>query len=382
MQKPYTLIIPSWYPTDRQTLNGIFIEKHVRAISGFSNVVVMYITEDALQDIKEETISDSYVKYTYTYARSSSRAFNQLKYIWSQKKAYDHIVREYGKPSMLHLQVVFPAGIFVYLLLLLSSIPLIITEHWSGYTDEDGRYQRLSPILKYLIKALFRKARKISVVSQYLKDAVIRQNLATADKVMIVSNILNTPDKQPASINIPATKALFIGNLNDHEKNISMLIEAVEQVIKKYPDFELALIGGGPETQRFIDMAASKGILNKNIWFKGYVPNSELGRFYQQNSFFVLTSNFETFNIAAAEALLYGLPVVSTMCGGPSEYINDQTGIWIRENCPQGIANAIMEMIERRGKFDSRAIAAAMSARYGYDRIVTQLKNLYNINSN
>jgi glycosyltransferase involved in cell wall biosynthesis len=70
------------------------------------------------------------------------------------------------------------------------------------------------------------------------------------------------------------------------------------------------------------------------------------------------------------------------MCGGPSEYINDQTGIWIRENSPHGIAAAIIEMIERRGAFDSKAIAADMSARYGYDTIVTELKNLYNINTN
>ena len=382
MQKPYTLIIPSWYPTDSNALNGIFIEKHVRAISGFSNVVVMYITDNGPQDIKEETVSDSYVKYIHPYTKSHSRAVNQLKYIWSQKKAYDHIVRKYGKPSMLHLQVVFPAGIFVYLLLLFSSIPLIITEHWSGYTDEDGRYQRLSPILKYLIKELFKKAKKVSAVSQYLKDAIIRQNLTTTDKISIVSNIINTPDKQDTQINIPATKALYIGNLNDHEKNISLLIEATGLVVKKYPDFELTLIGGGPESQKFIDLAASKDLLNKNIRFKGYIPNSELGSFYQENSFFILTSNFETFNIAAAEALLYGLPVVSTMCGGPSEYINDQTGIWIRENSPHGIAAAIIEMIERRGAFDSKAIAADMSARYGYDTIVTELKNLYNINTN
>jgi glycosyltransferase involved in cell wall biosynthesis len=382
MQKPYTLIIPSWYPTGQQPLNGIFIEKHVTAISGFSNVVVMYINEAENEAVLEEKISDTYIRYTYTYARSSSRAINQLKYIRSQKKAYDYIVGKYGKPTMLHLQVVFPAGIFVYLLLLFSSIPLIITEHWSGYTDEDGRYQRLSSILKYLIKGLFKKAKKVSAVSQYLKDAIVRQNLTTADKVSIVSNILNTPDKQETPINTPSTKALYIGNLNDHEKNISMLIEAIGLIVKKHPDFELTLIGGGPESQRFIDLAASKGLLNKNIWFKGYVPNSELGRFYGENSFFILTSNFETFNIAAAEALLYGLPVVSTMCGGPSEYINRQTGIWIRENSPHGIAAAIIEMIEHRGTFGSKAIAAAMSTRYGYDTIVTQLKNLYNINTN
>lgn len=377
MQKPYTLIIPSWYPTGAQPLNGIFIEKHVQAISGFQNLVVMYTTGAVKESSLEETISQTYVKYTYSYAQSSSRLINQLKYVLSQKKAYDYITAKYGRPSMLHLHVVFPAGIFVYLLLLFRQIPLIITEHWSGYTDEDGRYQRQNPIFKYLTKALFKKARKISVVSNYLKNAILKQRLCTEDKLMIVSNILNYPDSTSISTEIQSPKALYIGNLNDHEKNISMLIEAVAIVVRQYPSFQLTLIGGGSESQKFKDLAERKGLLDKNIYFKGYVPNTQLGPYYQAHNFFILTSNFETFNIAAAEALLYGLPVVATQCGGPAEFINERTGIWIKEKNPESTATAIMDMIERLSTFDSDAIAIEMKRKYGYKAIVHELKGLY-----
>jgi glycosyltransferase involved in cell wall biosynthesis len=378
MHQPYTLIIPSWYPTAQQPLTGIFIEKHVQMISGFVDVVVMYIKESEKESMQEEKVSDAYMKYTYCYEPSSSRLVNQLKYILAQWRAYGHITRKYGKPSMLHLQVVFPAGIFVYLLLLFKNIPLVITEHWSGYTDEDGRYARQSPLFKHLTKALFKKAAKISVVSGYLRKAIIKQNLTAENKISIVSNILHIPDT-PSISGVQPPKALFIGHLNDHEKNISMLIAAVEIVAQKYPDFRLTLIGGGDESEKFIHMARDKGRLDKTIHVAGYVPNTELSSYYLANNFFILTSNFETFNIAAAEAMLYGLPVVATRCGGPEEFVNDYTGIWINENNPKSTAAAIIEMIEKRGIFDSVAIATDMKNKYGYDIILKQLKALYDI---
>ena len=378
MQKPYTLIIPSWYPTGSQPLNGIFIEKHVAAISGFENVVVMYVTGAEKDGLLEEKVSESYTKYIFSYAESKSRLMNQLKYVLVQKKAYEHITAKYDKPSRLHLQVVFPAGIFVYLLLLFQKIPLIITEHWSGYTAEDGRYQRQMGIFKYLTKKLFEKAGKISVVSGYLKKAIVKQGLCSEDKLMIVSNILNTSNKGIAEVEVRSPKALFIGNLNDHEKNLTALITAVIMLSReKYTSLELTIVGGGAEAEKFKEIAQKEGVLDKNIFFKGYVPNSELSPIYEAHSFFILTSNFETFNIAAAEALLSGLPVVSTMCGGPAEYINNQNGVWIRDNTAHGIAAGIAEMIEKRANFDSAAIAAEMSKKYGYDTIVKQLKNLY-----
>ena len=379
MQKPYTLIIPSWYPTSSQPLNGIFIEKHVEAISSFENVVVMYVTGAEKESVEEKKISGSYVRYSHFYAESSSRFVNQMKYVLSQKKAYAHITAKYGKPSVLHLQVVFPAGIFVYLLLLFRNIPLIITEHWSGYTDEDGRYQRQMSVFKYLTKVLFAKAKKISVVSNYLKNAMVQKGLANEKKLMIVSNMLNTADKSVVQEPISSTKALYIGNLNDHEKNITMLIEAVEIVVQRYPNFELTLIGGGSEIVRFKELAAQKELLDKHIFFKGYVPNTELSPYYQANSFFILTSNFETFNIAAAEAMLCGLPVVATQCGGPAEFVNEHTGIWIKEKTTQETATAIITMIEKRSSFDSKSIATEVMRKYSHETIIGELKDLYQL---
>ena len=381
MQKPYTLIIPSWYPTDEQPLNGIFVQKHVEAISGFRNVVVMYVTGAETERTQERTICDSYVRYTHYYAESSSRGLNQLKYIWSQIKAYRYIVDKYGRPELLHLHVIFPAGMFVYLLLLLYNIPLIITEHWTGYTDEDGRYMKLPAVARMITEVLFKKAKKVSLVSDYFKQVILKLGLVDEKKLVTVYNTLNKPATKYLYTHDKAQKALYVGNLIDEQKNISVLINAVEIVTKKYPSFLLTMVGGGIETDKFIKMAEDKGLLEKNISFKGYIANAQLTAIYQEHGFFILTSNFETFNIAAAEAMLSGLTVVSTRCGGPSEFVNEHTGIWIEHNTPADAAKAIMEMIARRSKFDSDRIARETQDKFSDETIRAQLMELYNINA-
>ena len=377
MQKPYTLIIPSWYPTGSQPLNGIFIEKHVEAISGFENVIVMYITGADSEHTEEVKVSESYTKSIFYYKESSSRLLNQFKYIITQKKAYEYLIEKYGMPELLHLHVIFPAGIFIYLLLLFRHLPLIITEHWTGYTDEDGRYMRLPSVVRYMTRVLLKKAKKVSVVSEYFKQVLLEKKLIDSDRLLTVYNILNIPTSVYHHSEAKMMKALYVGNLIDEQKNISMLIQAVEIVVQRYPDFRLTMVGGGAETDRFKSMAEEMGLLEKNVFFAGYVPNSRLMPIYQDHGFFVLPSNFETFNIAAAEAMLSGLPVVSTHCGGPTEFVNEKTGIWIKKNTAIDTAEAIMEMIDRRSDFDSSIIAHETQHKFGLNTILNQLKSLY-----
>lgn len=378
MQKPYTLIIPSWYPTAKAPLNGIFIQKHAEAISTFRNVLVMYITGDQNESTEETVISDSFVRYIYSYRESSSRGFNQIKYIWAQIRAYRHIANKYGRPDSIHLHVVFPGGIFVYLLLLLHNIPLLITEHWTGYMNEDGRYMRLPAIAKYITRILFERAKKISVVSTYFKGVLAQKHLADQSKIMVVYNTLNMPKTVYSQTDDKIEKALYVGNLSDVHKNISVMIMAAELVVREYPSFTLTIVGGGPERDIFVKMSGDKGLLNKNIFFRGFVANDKLTEIYQAHGFFILTSNFETFNISAAEAALCGLPIVSSHCGGPSEFVNEKTGIWIEGKTPRDAANAILQMIKRRDEFNSQNIAHELQEKFSDANILTQLKILYN----
>ena len=381
MAKPnYSLIVTSWYPTKETPINGIFIKKHAEAISTFMPVRAIYASQAEGNSMEEEQQNETLSLTTAKYVASGNKQINQVRYLLALRKAYNHTVAQHGKPSIIHLHVVFPAGLFVYLLLFLLDVPVIITEHWSGYTNEDGRYEKLPSFMKTVTQKLFNRAKGISAVSAYLQKAIAAKSPHNASKVVITNNILDIPSKVQLS---PAPtdniRALFVGNLNDHEKNVSLLIEAIALIVKQHPQFEITFVGGGNDLPRYKHVAEQLGLLDKHIRFTGYIANKEIPALYKQHHFYMLTSNFETFSIAAAEAIINGLPVISTRCGGPEEFIDTSNGIWIEKKTAEGIAQAIDKMIANYATYNRSEMGKAIGERYSKERIVEQLKNLYHI---
>ena len=161
MAKPnYSLIVTSWYPTKETPINGIFIKKHAEAISTFIPVRAIYASQAEGNSMEEEQQNETLSLTTAKYVASGNKQINHVRYLLALRKAYNHTVAQHGKPSIIHLHVVFPAGLFVYLLLFLLDVPVIITEHWSGYTNEDGRYEKLPSFMKTVTQKLFNRDRK------------------------------------------------------------------------------------------------------------------------------------------------------------------------------------------------------------------------------
>jgi glycosyltransferase involved in cell wall biosynthesis len=382
----YSLIIPGWYPTQEQPLNGIFIKKHVQLISTFIPCKVLYATPANHSNEKEPGIEESQTgnlsEVTVYYKTSGIRFLNQLFQLYALWRGYQYILKQYGRPAVVHNHVVFPAGYFASFIAARHNLPLLITEHWSGYTRADGRYARLSFLHHYLTRKAFARAKAVSVVSSFLKEAITQTGLLnTSSKVYITSNVMNegSEDIMLRQFNPQQPKALFIGNLNDHEKNISGILEACAQVAKRYPAFTITMVGGGEAKPGFEAKAQQLGLLNRNVFFTGSVPNHTLPDYYKAADFFVLNSHFETFNIAAAEALLHGLPVVSTRCGGPEEFVNETNGVLTEVNNAVKLAEAMVQVIENYGRYDRKAMCVRMKQQYSNALIAEQFKKMYSL---
>lgn len=123
-----------------------------------------------------------------------------------------------------------------------------------------------------------------------------------------------------------------------HEKGYDVLLDAMSFVDE---EVEVDVYGYGENIrQELIRGAEEKGLLN--IHFLPSVTN--VFEILMEYDYFILPSRYETFGIAAIEALSCGLPVVSTDCDGPSEIINKSNGIIVRKEDPQDLARGINEM--------------------------------------
>lgn len=106
------------------------------------------------------------------------------------------------------------------------------------------------------------------------------------------------------------------------QKNFSLLIAAFAAATRSRPEWHLTIAGEGPERQHLTELARSLDVGDR-VHLPGVIRNPwcALGR----ADLFALTSNFEGFPNALAEAMARGLPVVATDCPtGPADIIRSQ----------------------------------------------------------
>lgn len=379
----YALNVASWYPENSTSTSGIFVQKHVALISAFSSVITLSVHPSNKNTVVETSPSEQWLEVRVFYKSSPSKLINQLLLIGAFFRGYFHIQKKYGTPKLLHLHVVFPAGVFVWLLLLFKKIPLLITEHWTGYMDADGRYEKLPRLMKYMTRALMQKTVFVSAVSHHLKNILQQKFLLAEQKVLITSNVLHLPIDVAKHTGIQNSdqhiSAMYLGSIDSHHKNIGLLIEATHQLLKKSQlQLSLHLYGNGPQLEHYKSACKQQGTLDKSIFFHGSVANHLLPEIYQQHDFFVMPSRYETFSIATAEAIIYGLPVVCTKCGGPEEFVRQQQGV-ITEQTALSFAEGMEYMINHLHQFSTNISSDYMTEHYHPNVVTQQLKNLYQL---
>lgn len=80
----------------------------------------------------------------------------------------------------------------------------------------------------------------------------------------------------------------------------------------------LLLIGAGPDIEKTRDRAAALGILDSVMW-PGPMKPKMVADFVAASDIALITSETESFSLAAVEAMACGVPVVGTRCGGIEE---------------------------------------------------------------
>jgi glycosyltransferase involved in cell wall biosynthesis len=105
------------------------------------------------------------------------------------------------------------------------------------------------------------------------------------------------------------------------QKGQDILLRGLAIAKRELPALHLTLVGSGPDEEQLKALVAELGIAS-SVTFAGYV--SDPRPFLSAADCFVLASRWEGFGVALAEALQFGLPVLSTDCDfGPADLIDD-----------------------------------------------------------
>ncbi len=375
------LFIPKWYPNRTNKFSGIFIEKHAKALAKECRVAVLYVGADGNLKTKydldvqnENNITTVRVYYQNNDVSTSlvGKAIKFYRYLYAAYLGLKCIKAEFGKPNLVHVNVLTRPGIIALLLYKLNGIPYIISEHWSGYLPADGSYK--GSVKKMITRVIVKNAKAITAVSQKLAESMKSHQLRGA--YTIIPNCVEQ-EQLPARSTTEFTNAVMVSNLFDKEKNLSAVLHAVDSLKTVYPNFKLNIIGGGEDETKLKQLTVDLALTN-HITFKGILPQDAVYKELSSASFLICNSNYETFSVVIAEALACGTPVLATRCGGPEEYVTEQFGKLIPLHNPEELKNGIVFMMQNHASFSREKMMQFAQASFNPIAITQQFISIYN----
>lgn len=139
---------------------------------------------------------------------------------------------------------------------------------------------------------------------------------------------------------------LIVSRLYKH-KNIDVAVEAFSKL--RLP---LVIIGTGPEKESIQNRISGF----KNIKMLGFIPDEELGAYYQNCRAFIMPQE-EDFGITPIEAMSFGKPVLALRKGGATEtVVEGVTGEFFDDPIPEALADGVRRLNGNYPSYSSEAI--------------------------
>ena len=370
------LVVPSWYPNGKDMLMGVYHKEYCNALAKRNvQVNMLFIERERLNNpLKYLFMKKSYVIQEKGYKTYVKRMLNveKISFDWQMKrytktleKAFKKYLKNNPKPDILHAEVTIPAGYATSVIGKKYHIPVIITEHASYFGDFFK-----DPYVKYTKYALednyFTTVSRFMLqdLPSYITKTDVIPNLVDTDK-------FNLPRKKIKGLRIVSICAFRKG------KRVEDLLVALNIIIseKKFSDVKLTIVGDG-YLKEFYQNKCHELKLDSYVDFVGRKSKEEIIKILNQHNVFAIASVSETFCIPAIEALASGMPVVSTKCLGPEEYITDKCGKLVEVGDVHALACAIMEVYRHIDSYqiqDLRAIAC----QYNHQNVTDKAIKIY-----
>ena len=374
---------------------GIFTESYPPLVNGVSTSILML--EHALTKLGHEvfiiTVSDNKKDYTlenngHILRLPSVNLVNCYDYKMTSVypiKAVNMIKKM--NLDVIHSNVEFTVGIFARVVSEQLSIPLVHTYHtnWEDYTHYITKNKKiLDDICKKLLKYL--------VV--FFEDKTVTELIVPSNKIY---NLFKDKYKFTKNIHIIQTgietSKFYKENFNQKdinslkkklgikkkdfvvmtvsrlakEKSVDRIINNHKELVKKYLNMKLLIVGDGPDIDKLKDEAKSLGV-SDSVIFTGKVPLNDIPIYYQLGNIFVTASKSETQGLTVVEAISSSLPVVAVKDDSfVNSVIEDFNGFVFTED--EKYINSISKLYEDKDLYNrlsnqSRLLSADFSSEY------------------
>lgn len=339
------LFLTPWYPSEKDVMLGLFVQKHVEAVSA-QGCEVRVIFSQGWGDM------------------------------WRQWRT---LRCEGWMPDVVQLNVIQKQGLLALWLKKRYGIPFVIVEHWSGYLPENGQYMRQPAVKRRFAERVAEQASAILPVSNALakamQDCGIRNSRWLKIYNVVDDFFFEGVESQKSKAESRKT-LLHVSCFDEKAKNVKGLLRAAKMLSEKRQDWQLVLVGTGIDYKDVRAYAESLSFPEGILRWTGELTPREVAEEMHRADAFVLNSNYENAPVVLSESMASGIPVIATRAGGMPEMIADECGILVPPRNDRALTEAMEHMLDHHSEYDRAAIRQA-GKKYSYEAVGKQLKEIY-----
>lgn len=230
---------------------------------------------------------------------------------------------------------------------------------------------------KLFFRFVYKLSDKVIAISKAVEKYLVSSKEVPASKVSLIYNPVN----EATLVNNQHSKddLLFtvVARL-EPVKNLDFLIEVFAEVVKKWPNARLHIIGDGSQRVLLQQQVVKLGLSN-SVFLKGFIPNPQ--PYLSKSTFFVLPSLFEGFGLACIEAIQAGNVAICSDSGGIPEFISDgEQGYLFNPKSKEELLSVIEKAVALSEKGRKQMIASAQTRirkMFSPIKYIEQLNSLY-----
>lgn len=258
--------------------------------------------------------------------------------------------------------------------------PLVTHVHSTEFDRTGGNYP--NPYVYTLEKFGLDNSDKVISVSQFTKDALIRNYAIDANKINVVHNGIdlkgekrNLPPALKSLKDLGYKIVLFLGRIT-LQKGPEYFVQAAKKVLDHNKKVIFVVAGSGDMQEQMMQEAGHLEILDKML-FTGFIRGEEKDRIYKTADLYVMPSVSEPFGITPLEAISHGTPVIVSKQSGVSEVLDHvlKVDFWDVDD----IANKMLAVLEYRSLHSDLADESAKELpNINWDNSADKCIDIYN----
>lgn len=292
-----------------------------------------------------------------------------LKYYWKTFTALKKINKTYNIKTI-HCGRCLPEGVFGYLFFKLYSIPYLCYIH-----GEDVETASSSRELSFIVNKVLNNAGVLICNSNNTRQILLDNWNTNPEKTLTLNPGVDSEKFIPAEYNQSVRNKLAwadrpviltVGRLQQR-KGQDMLIKALPELIKSFPDILYAIVGDGDE-KPVLEELVQQLELQGHVMFMSEISDLEMIQCYQQCTIFALPNrtiekDIEGFGMVLVEAQSCEKPVIAGDSGGTAEtMIIGETGYIVDCTNPEPVAIKLTELLNDNEKINTMGKKARIHA--------------------